>query len=148
MRRYDQRLRIWETNCGRDAGWVIERQGETIALLTDPRFEDTFWDSYRMEIVTATADLRQRMQTVEFWSLAESEGLVWRSREFGEVANGAFPALSPFPEPGRLSMRELYLPIAAPLWWDRLVLWWRRRRQKHTEPDGACDRGRKAVPSR
>ncbi len=148
MRRYDNRLRIWDTNYGRDAGWVIERQGEAIAILTDHRFEDTFWDSYRMEIVAADANLRQRMQTVEFWSSAENQGLVWRSREFGEEANGAFPALSPFPEPGRLRVRQLYLPIPEPLPWDRLVLWWCRRRQKHAKPDGASDRGYKGFPSR
>ena len=125
MRSYGDRLRIWETNYGRDAGWVIERRGEAIAVLTDLRFEDMFWDSYRIEVVTNDPELRQRMQTAEFWSAAESEGLAWRSREFGEVADGAFPALSPFPEPGRITMRHLYLPIGQPRPWDRLVMWWR-----------------------
>lgn len=134
MLRYDQRLRIWETNYGRDAGWVIERQGERIAILTDPRFEDMYWESYGMEIVADDELLRERMQTVEFWSRAESEGLVWRSRQFGMVANGAIPAWSPFPEPGRLNMRQLYLPIPEPLPWDRLVLWLSRRRQQQSPP--------------
>ena len=40
-------------------------------------------------------------ETEEFWARAESEGLAWRSREFGEVAVCPFLALAPFPEPGR-----------------------------------------------
>lgn len=140
VRSYGRRLRIWETNYGRDAGWLIERRGEVVAVLTDPRWEDTFWDSYRMEVVTADSELRERLQTVEFWAAAESEGIVWRSREFGEVADGAFPALSPFSESGRLSMRRLCLPIGEPWPWDWLVLRWRRRRQMHAEPGATPDR--------
>jgi hypothetical protein len=140
---YSRRLRIWETNYGRDAGWVIERQSQVVAILTDPRFEDMFWDSYRLEVVTADPELRQRMRTPEFWAVAESEGLVWRNREFGEVANGAFPALSPFPEPGRLIVRRLYLDIGQPWPWDFFVLWWRRWRQLHANPRAAAE-GRKS----
>src|SRR5262249_14737196 len=99
---YGRRLRIWETNYGRSCGWVIERDGQAIAVLTEPRFEDMFWDSYRMEIVAEDPELRARLRTKEFWARAEGEGLVWRNREFGEMAEFAFPALDPFPEPGRL----------------------------------------------
>jgi hypothetical protein len=128
---YNRRLRIWETNYGRDAGWFIERRGQIIAVLTDPRWEDMFWDSYRIDITTEDPELRPLLQTEAFWAKAESEPLVWRNREFGEVAEFAFPALAPFPEPGRLMMRALYLSIAEPWPWDSLVLWfrtWRRRR--------------------
>jgi hypothetical protein len=125
---YQRRLRIWETNYGRAAGWLIERQGQPIAVLTEPRSEDMFWDSYRMDIITEEPALRQRMLTEEFWLKAEAEGLVWRNREFGEVAELAFPALSPFPEAGRLLMRGLYLPIAKPRLWDSVILALRRRR--------------------
>lgn len=137
MRGYSRRLRIWETNYGRDAGWVVERQGRVIGVLTDPRLEDMFWYSYRLEVVTDDPELWRRMQTPEFWA-DESERLVWRSREFGEVAEGAFPALSPFPEPGRLTMRRLYLPVGEPWLWDQLVLWWRRR-QRAAEHGAAPD---------
>jgi hypothetical protein len=102
-----------------------------------------FWDSYRLEVVTDDPELRQRLQTPEFWMAGESEGLVWRSREFGEVAEGAFPALSPFPEPGRLMMRRLYLRIGEPRPWDWLVLWWRRRKRRHPESSAAPDRCRR-----
>lgn len=149
MRSYGRRLRIWETNYGRDGGWVVERRGRVIAVLTDPRFEDMFWDSYRLEVVTDDPELRRRMQTPELWAAAESEGLVWRSREFGEVAGGAFPALSPFPEAGRLTVRRLYLSIGEPWPWDKLVLWWRRRKQRHAEPVAAPDPARfRPLPDR
>lgn len=134
VRGYCRRLRVWETNCGRIAGWLVERRGEIIATLTDPRFEDTFWDSYHLEVITTDTDLRHRMQSEEFWMASESEGLTYRSQEFGELAEGAFPAQSPFPEPGRLTMRRLYLPVGEPRLWDLLVLWWRRRAQMHAIP--------------
>ncbi len=60
MHRYARRLRIWETDFGRDSGWVIERQGETIAILTEWRSEEMFWDSYLLEIVAADSGLRGR----------------------------------------------------------------------------------------
>jgi hypothetical protein len=109
---------------------VIERQGKPIALLTEPRWEEMFWDSYHMEAVADDPQLRVQMLTKEFWANAEAEGLVWRNREFGDVADFAFPALSPFPEPGRLMMRGLYLAIGDPWPWDSIVLWvrsWLRR---------------------
>jgi hypothetical protein len=127
LQNYCRRLRIWETNYGRDSGWIIEHQGKPIAVLTQPRTEEMFWDSYQMEITTNDPALRQQMLTKEFWARAEAEGLVWRNREFGDVASPAFPALSPFPEPGRLTMRGLYISIGYPWPWDWVVLWLRRR---------------------
>ncbi|HZZ81042.1 MAG TPA: hypothetical protein VFE62_21250 [Gemmataceae bacterium] len=126
---YGRRLRIWETNYGRDCGWIIERQGSPIAILTEPRWEKMFWDSYRMEIVADDQEYRARMLTTEFWANAEAEGLVWRNRELGEVAEFAFPALAPFPEPGRLMVRGLYLSVGEPWPWDWLVMRIRRWRK-------------------
>jgi hypothetical protein len=123
---YGRYLQIWETHYGRDCGWIVTRQGETIAILTEPRWEDMFWDSYRMEIVAEDPQLRAQMLTDEFWARAKSEGLVWHNRQFGEVAEFAFPAFAPFPEPGRLMMRGLYLAIGNPRPWDWMVLWVRR----------------------
>ena len=121
-----RRLRMWESEHGRGRGWFVERRGEVVAVLTQPRREEMFWDSYRMEIVTQDPELRQRLLTKGFWDGAEGEGLVWRSREFGEVAEDAYPSLSPFPEPGRLTVRGLYLPIGNPRPWERVALWLRR----------------------
>jgi hypothetical protein len=129
---YQRRLRIWETDYGRNAGWFIERRGEIIAVLTEPRWEDMFWDSYRIDITTEDSELRSLLQTEIFWTKPEGEQLVWRSREFGEVAEFAFPGGEPFPEPGRLIMRALYLRIGEPRPWDRLVLWFRKWRRQRT----------------
>jgi len=133
LRWYARRLRIWETDYGRDCGWVIERHGKAIAILTEPRWEDMFWYSYRMEIVAEDEDLRAQLLTKEFWGRAETEGLDWRNRESGERANWAFPALSPFPEPGRLMVRALYLRTGAPWPWDWMVLWFRGRLRRRRD---------------
>lgn len=122
---YVKRLQIWETDFGRECGWVIERHGQPIAILSDPRNSSMFWDSYNLEIITDNMKMRQQMTSAEFWARAEAEGLIYRNRTFGDVAENAFPALSPFPEPGRLLMRALYLPVGRPKPWDRVVLWLR-----------------------
>lgn len=97
------------TDYGRKAGWVAERDGVPVAVLTDSRFEDMHWYSYRLEIVAQDLAAREEMLTEEFWRGNGWRGLVWRNRESGEVAEFAFPAASPFTEQGRLMMRGLYL---------------------------------------
>ena len=114
---YLKRLTIWETNYGRDAGWILERGGRPIAILSDPRYEDMFWDSYKLEIVAEDPELRARIATKEFWDEPLTEGLVYRNRLLGDTANHPFAAASPFPEPGRILMRGLYLRIGAPKPW-------------------------------
>ncbi|MEM7143585.1 MAG: hypothetical protein AAF591_00530 [Verrucomicrobiota bacterium] len=121
-----QKYRIWETDYGQDCGWIIERRGEEIGILTDPRYEEMFWTSYRMEITTDDGELAERMKTKKFWDSAEAEGIEWRNREFGVVAELAHPSGTPFPEPGRLSMRALKMPLREPNAIEWIVLWVRR----------------------
>ena len=127
LHNYLRRLRIWETHYGRDGGWMVERQHKVVAVLTEPRWEDMFWDSYRIEIIAQDPELQEQILTKEFWIGEGLADLVWRSREFGEVAEPAVTASSPFPESGRLMLRGLYLPIREPWPWDWLVLWVRRQ---------------------
>jgi hypothetical protein len=47
--RYRKRLEIWETNYGRDAGWILERNGQPIAILSNWRNQEMFWDGYDLE---------------------------------------------------------------------------------------------------
>lgn len=132
QRSYSEKLRIWETNFGRESGWHVVRHGDVIAILSDPQFEEMFWDSYQINIVSTDSELRQVMQTADFWKNAENEGLLWRSCEFGELAVNAFPAITPSLKSGRLLMRGLYLSIGEPRFWDRLILWWRSYFRRQT----------------
>jgi len=118
---YRRKLRIWATNYGRDGGWFVELQGQTIAVLTECRFEDMFWDSYQIQAVTVDLELQERIQTPDFWTAAEADELVWRSREFGEVAS-AVPADFPLQVTGRLLVRGLFVTLNAPSLWDQLVM--------------------------
>jgi hypothetical protein len=52
----DYRLRVIESTYGREHGWFVEQDGRTLALLTDPRWIEMFWESYRL--VPATEDPR------------------------------------------------------------------------------------------
>ena len=68
LHHYSRTLRIWESNFGRDTGWVIECEGKPVAVLTEPRSEDLFWDSYRMEVITDDPELRGHLLAEEFWA--------------------------------------------------------------------------------
>jgi hypothetical protein len=106
-----RKLHIRETNYGRDCGWYLERDGQRIAMLIAPKWEDVFWVSYLLVTLTDDIDLRQRLRMDTFWNHAEAEGLVYRNREFGTIARLAFPAINPLRAAGQISMRGLYLPI-------------------------------------
>jgi hypothetical protein len=124
---HEERLRIWETSYGRDAGRLLERHGETVALLTEPEWDEMFWISYRITLLTQNQELRQLMHTRAFWH--DVPNLTWRSRAFGVIAPNAFAGASTCLDTDRISMRGLLIDIEEPRLWDRAVLWWRKRRQ-------------------
>jgi hypothetical protein len=125
-----RRLRIIVSGYGRDHGWFVEVAGETVAVLTDCRWEDMFWDSYLVEPATPDTGL---VLTEGFWNRIDVYQPVYRSREFGEVAPHAFSARR---DPGtgvsltgRVVMRGLYLDVPS-YPWDGLLLWYRRLSRK------------------
>ncbi len=122
------RLRVFQTNYGREAGWYVESDGRRCALLTGPRFEEMFWESYAVEPLADDPDERQRIVGDPEWWLGRE--LKFRNREFDILAPTAFVAGCVFCEPGRVLMRALYLYIGPPTTWERLWLWWLSRRQR------------------
>ena len=133
FRRYSDLLRIWETNFGRDAGWILKREGETLAVLTDSQYHDMFWESYQLEIVATDAATRQVLITPEFWTGPACSELTWHNRLFDLVPLAPLPAGLQSELPGRLIVRGLYLLVRAPWQMDRLVLWVRRRQRLRRE---------------
>jgi hypothetical protein len=132
------RLRVFQTNYARGGGWYVERDGRQLALLTDPRFEEMFWDSYAAEPLADDPAERERIGSDPSWWL--QPGLAFRSREFGIVAPTAFVAGCVFSGPGRVLMRALYLYIGPPTMWERFWLRWVAR-PRRAEPPAAADRG-------
>jgi hypothetical protein len=126
---YERRLRLMETNCGRDSGWHVERNGIHLAVLTDCRWEDMFWFSYRIEPMTDDPDFNQRLLST-FWEDENWIDVYYRNREFPELIVGhAFPSGIPFREPGRLRIRGHYFCPLPRMPWDYVLLWWRRRKR-------------------
>lgn len=122
----ERRLQIFETNYGRDGGSFVEHHGRRVAQLTDPRFADQFWFSYRIEPLTEdVAEQEELLNSPSRWLACE---FVYRSRQFGEVAESAFSAGQPVGGPGRVLMRALYLGIDGPSFWERSLLWQRGSR--------------------
>jgi len=131
--KYERLLRIWESDFGRSSGWLVEHDGKTAAILSEPGWEEMFWVSYKIEICTDDPELRRKMETADFWVNLPLNYFVWRSREFGDTVEGVWAAGAPFPEPGRLTLRRLYLPAREPRLWDQIILWARRRLRARRE---------------
>lgn len=133
-RLYLRRLRVLATWNGRAAGWVVEYNGEPVAILSGIREIDMFWDSYRFHVTTDDPALRAALGTNEFWRGSEADHVRFRSREFGRYARFAFGV--GFDERGRLVTRSLHLPVLfdasllddVALWIRQRVLNFRRRR--------------------
>lgn len=128
----ERRLRLFESDYGIGTGWFIEDAGRRVALLTDPRGEDMFWISYRIEPLTGDPAERERiLHDPQFWlrDFFERE-LVCRNAAFGDPAKWPIPAGNPFPEPGRVSMRALYLDQSPPTRWERFLLSRRKKRRR------------------
>jgi hypothetical protein len=126
-----RRLRVFETNYGRDAGWLVERGGRCVAVLTQPRWKDMFWDRYIVEWITDDLAERHALESVEdclWWG----DRLKFRNRELGEIAEHAFAAGPP--RDGSVIMRGLYLNRRGPWPWEWLLLWlrgWKRKQAEH-----------------
>jgi hypothetical protein len=128
----NRRLRIIESRHGRDGGWFVEVQGQKVAILTDCRWEDMFWESYRVEPAPSDPEQADAVLTEEFWNRMDVYQPVNRSREFGEMAANAFAARQEagtgVSVTGRVLMRGLYL-VVPHYPWDRLAMWFSRVRK-------------------
>lgn len=117
-----RRLRIFETNYGRDAGWFVEWNGRRVAVLSDPHWAAIFWYRYTVEWQTDDLAERQALQSIEpclWWGR-----LLFRNREFGKIAEHAFAAGPP--QDGQVVMRGLYISQFGPWLWEWLLLKFRR----------------------
>lgn len=120
-----ERLRMFESNYGRDFGWFVEKHGARVAALVEPQREDQFWHSYRVEPVDGDG-LPEAVFAIEFWRAGD---LAFRNRATGEIVRDAFAGGTiPTRERPRVAMRGLYSRIM-PTLLDRIILRFRRRRR-------------------
>jgi hypothetical protein len=130
-----RRLRILETNYGREPGWYVQRGTRRIALLVDPQPVDMFIDSYRTEPLPDDSGPALDLESSSFWT---DEPLTFISREFGDVAANAIPLSYRAGDAPRLEIRGLYLDVPPPTPWDALRLLWHRRTSRLRS--GGCGR--------
>jgi len=121
----ERRLQIFESDYGRLAGWYVEYEESRIAVLTDPRPADMFWDSYKIEpLVEDPGEAVDLLDSPLHWDRCD---FVFRNRAFDRTAPGFAAAGRPQIQNGRVLMRGLYLDIGRPSSWERLLLWLRGR---------------------
>ncbi|MDF1665652.1 MAG: hypothetical protein P1V97_28090 [Planctomycetota bacterium] len=97
-------LELARTNYGRSKGWTMLLNGEEVATLFDPIFEDMFWFSYNLWPTSKEADALLR--TNEAW---EKHDPIFRSIAMDETVVGAYPAGPDYYSGERVHMRGLYL---------------------------------------
>ena len=91
----------------------------------DVRSADLFWDSYKLEPLTADPLKRDMLLSTDFW---RGDWLQYRSIQFGDIAPSAIPssrASDTLRSTGRIEMRDLRLPVH-PHPWDRAAIKSRR----------------------
>jgi hypothetical protein len=120
--RYKRWLHVVETG----GGWLVERDGRTVALLTEPRLVEMFWLAWRIEPLADDAAERAALFSPGYWDVSLLLRTAFRSREFNVVSDTGFWAGAEPLRDGRLVMRGLYQPIREPWIIDELVLWIRR----------------------
>lgn len=99
-----RRARAVAADYGRDEGWFVEWQGRRIAELTDPRWEDMFWVSYRFTLLTDEPETVRAIQSSGTWDPREVK---FRTRNTDLPAPNAFASHAP--RNGRVTMRALYV---------------------------------------
>ncbi|MDC0747491.1 hypothetical protein [Polyangium mundeleinium] len=90
-------------NYGRDEGWFVQWRGIRVAELTDCRWADMFWDSYRFTLLTDQPDLVQALQSSD-WDPRE---VTFRTRTTDQPALHAFASHPP--RDGRVTVRSLHV---------------------------------------
>jgi len=124
-----KRYKLWLYVVETGGGWFVERDGRTVALLTEPRYVDMFWYAWRIEPLAEGEAERVALFSQAYWDPFLLPRTVFRSREYGVPADAFWAGDNPLQD-GRLVMRALYQPIRQPRLWEDLVLWVRRRWQK------------------
>lgn len=104
--------------------WCVEVEGQTVAWLVDPQWEDMFWASYRVVPVGTDDVWRAKVQTEDFWRHNEP---VIRFRDDGWVHPYTFPG-GQFHRDARgrlrVTMRSLHLTVSP----RNVCEWWALRR--------------------
>jgi hypothetical protein len=121
---------VWLEVTETGGGWCVERDGRTVALLTEPRFVDMFWYAWRIDPLTEDEAERAALFSEAYWNPLLLPRTAFRSREYNVIADAFWAGKDPVQD-GRLVMRALYQPIREPWLWDRLILSVRRRCLKH-----------------
>ena len=127
----ETRLRIAETNWGRDCGWFVEAGGQRLAVLTDCAWDSIaqFWFVYRVTPLTDDSGVRQMLSTEEFW---QRRDVTCRNREFDAVISQvvAVPQSDSHVRVRFLNLSATLSPL------DKIFLWFRKRRLRLTTYTG------------
>lgn len=122
----DRRLRIIESGYGREHGWHLEHRGVCLAVLTDPKWAEMFWLTYRIGPTTEDPRAIAMLRSKAFWASCDYE---FRSRGFREeVVDHAFGARGPGND--EVTVRGLYLTIEEPTLWESVRAFRRLRRAR------------------
>ena len=126
------RMRVFQSNYGRDGGWYVELDGRRIALLTDQCFEQMFWDNCALTPLVEDPTERERLMSDSKWW--HQTDLKFRSREFDVYTDYAFASGNVFSATGRVSMRGLYIHILPHMTsWEEYWVRRARSRDKRTQ---------------
>src|SRR4051812_40991510 len=77
--------KLWFNVIETGGSWFVERDGRTVALLTDPHFVDMFWYAWHLEPLVEDSSDRAKIMSNEYWNDESLQRTVFRSREYGTI---------------------------------------------------------------
>ncbi|HUR53662.1 MAG TPA: hypothetical protein VMZ71_06005 [Gemmataceae bacterium] len=104
--------------------WLVERDGRAVATLTDPRYEDMFWTSYRIEPLAHDPAEQATILSDEFWHVEFLARTRYRNQAGGWYGKGWWAAVGTVVlKDGRIIMRGLYRPEYGSRLLSRFLTW-------------------------
>lgn len=113
IKKIKNRIKSWRdlrelkiSNYGREYGWYIEYKGEVIGELVDCRFEDMFWNRYK--VISINEKLDAYLFDTDLWNQVAFK---FRSKYYNQYASNAFPGgdFIYIEKSREVTMRALYL---------------------------------------
>src|SRR5262245_9053823 len=104
---FETRLRIVQSDYGRDFGWYVERDGQRLGVLSEPTFADMFWVRYRILPVRDDPEVEKLLFEEDYWVSPKYRFI---NREFSKYNVEAFGPVES--DRRHVTMRGLYLNVS------------------------------------
>jgi len=124
------RIRLFESYYGHYYGWFVERNGQRIAMLTEPRYYEMFWLLFTVVPLTSDETLKTQLSNDEFWA---DRFLSYRNCKLDIETQNFIVRWNPELPKGTVILRGYPIDNPEPTIWEKILLFFRRIRPPKNE---------------